>query len=109
MLPTHYAQAAMSGIRYVWMLFVRYPSLWLMAVAMRIRSEMVLMSTSVLSFSSAVPVARKPPFALPYGHGCHPIEHCRCFVRWFIGMTMQPATNHITLVLRATSGATVTA
>ena len=33
------------------------------------------------------------------------IEHCRCFVRWFIGMTMQPTTNHITLVLDATSGA----
>ena len=74
MLPTHYAQAAMSGTCYVWkwMLFVRYRSLWLMAVAMHIRSEMVLMSTSVLCFSSAVPVARKTPFALPYAHGCHP-------------------------------------
>ena len=46
------------------------------------------------------------------GHGSTAvtrIEHCRCFVRWFIGKAMQPATNHITLVLSATSCATGTA
>ena len=36
------------------------------------------------------------------------IERCRCFVRWFIGISMQPATNHTTLVLNTTSGATET-
>ena len=36
------------------------------------------------------------------------IEHCRCFVRWFVGIAMQPATNHTTLVLDTTSGATET-
>ena len=45
MLPTHYAQAAMSGTCYVLRLFVRYRSLWMVIVAMHIRSEMVLMST----------------------------------------------------------------
>ena len=110
MLPTHYAQAAMSGTCYVWMLFVRYRSLWLMAVAMHIRSEMVLMSTSVLCFSSAVPVAQS---LLRESHRLHyhtptavtQIEHCRCFVRWLIGIAMQPATSHIILVSDTTSGA----
>ena len=72
MLPTHYAQAAMSGICYVWWLFVICRSLWLMAVAMRIRGEVESMSTSELCVCRALTVARKLPFALPYGHGCHP-------------------------------------
>jgi hypothetical protein len=72
MLPTQCAQAAVSGICYVLRLFVRYRSLWLMAVAMHIRSEMVLMSTSGPSVCRALPVARKPSFSLPYGHGCRP-------------------------------------
>jgi hypothetical protein len=38
-----------------------------------------------------------------------PTEHCRCFVRWFIGMAVQPATNHITLVSDPTSSAAGTA
>ena len=110
MLPTHYAQAAMSGTYYVCRLCVRYRSLWMVIVAMHIRSEITVMSTSGLSVCSALPVARKPPLSPPYGHtAVTRIEHCPCFVRWFIGMAMQPATNHITLVLGATSGATVTA
>ena len=62
----------MSGICYLWRLCVRYRSLWMVTVAMHIRSEMALMSTSGLLVCSALTGARKPPFAPPYGHGCHP-------------------------------------
>ena len=72
MLPTHYAQAAMSGTCYVWRLCVRYRSLWMVIVAMHIRSEIAVMFTSGLSVCSALPVARKPPLSPPYGHGYHP-------------------------------------
>ena len=63
----HAAQSPRVG--YVWWLFVTRRSMWLMAVAVRIRSEAGSMSTTGLYVSSALPVARKPSFARLYGHG----------------------------------------
>ena len=87
-------------------LFVRYRSLWMVIVAMHIRSEMVLMSTVADFVSVALSL-------LPESHRLHHhtatadtrLEHCRCFVRWLIGIAMQPATTHIILVSDTTSGA----
>ena len=70
-LPTHYAHADTSSICSVSCLFVTCGSVWMMTAAVRIRSEMVSMSTSGRSVCSALLDERQPPFAPPYGHGCH--------------------------------------
>ena len=70
-LPTHSSQRNTSRFCSVSCLFVTCGSVWMMTASMRIRSEMVSMSTSGRSICSALLDERQPPFAPPYGHGCH--------------------------------------
>ena len=39
-------------------------------------------------------------------YGCHRTEHRGGLANWFLGISVQPATNHTLLMLHASSGAT---
>ena len=79
----------------------------MMTAAVRIRSEMVSMSTSGRSVCSALLDERQPPFAPPHtATAVTRIEHRQQLVRYITGMAVQPATQDMFFMLAASSGAT---
>ena len=109
----HHPSASTTSIAALLWLLVAHRSVRMVKALVRIVRELDSMPTTESFVCRALLDERQPLFAPPHGHGCPhgytSVEHWWCFVMWYTGTGMQPATSHIILMLEATPGATGTA